>query len=48
MGRYCSDLLPKPTRGTIKILRFKTMRMIGRPALYSMFVGINLKYHLGI
>ena len=34
MGRYCSYILPKQTRGTAQILIFKTSRPIGRPRLY--------------
>ena len=34
VGRYCSYLLPKQAGGTFQILIFKTLRMIGRPALY--------------
>ena len=34
MGRYCSYLLPKQAGGTAQIIVFKTLRMIGRPALY--------------
>ena len=34
MGRYCSYLLPKQTGGITQILIFKTLRMIGRPAVY--------------
>ena len=34
MGRYCSYLLPKQTGGSTQIIIFKTLRMIGRPALY--------------
>ena len=35
MGRYCSYLLPKQTRGTTQILIFESLQMIGRPILYS-------------
>ena len=38
MGRYCSYLLPKQTGGTTQILVFKTLRMIGRPALYTLMI----------
>ena len=31
MGRYCSYLLPKQTRGTTQNFIIKTLRMIGRP-----------------
>ena len=34
VGRYCNYLLPKQAGGTTQILAFKTLRMIGRPALY--------------
>ena len=34
VGRYCNYLLPKQTSGTTQILVFKTLRTIGRPALY--------------
>ena len=34
MGRYCSYLLPKQAGGTTQIIIFKTLQMIGRPALY--------------
>ena len=34
VGRYCSYPLPKQTGGTTQILIFKTLRMIGRTALY--------------
>ena len=34
VGHYCSYLLPKQAGGTTQILVSKTLRMIGRPALY--------------
>ena len=33
VGRCCSYLLPKQTEGTTQIIIFKTLPMIGRPAL---------------
>ena len=42
MGRYCSYLLPKQAGGTTQILFFKTLRMIGRPALYTHFTSIAI------
>ena len=46
VGRYCSYLLPKQTRGTAQILIFKTSRPIGRPALYiSSYVQLCWQLH---
>ena len=35
VGRYCNYLLPKQTGVTTQFIIFKTLRMIGRPALYT-------------
>ena len=43
VGRYCSYLLPKQSVGTNQILIFKTLLMIGRPALYLGGLGNGMK-----
>ena len=38
VGRYCSYLLPMQAGGTPQILIFKTLRMTGRPKVYTSYI----------
>ena len=46
VGRYCSYLLPKQAGRTPQILLFKTLRMTGRPTVYSSGAQSMLTYGL--